>query len=104
MSANDSTLSPVFLSTPSRSTKRSYISLNNDHNLVSQLGNFWAQRHYLYNFLVQETPPDDTGAAMPLMGLPVIGSYELVLPNPPAGCSYDGAGFRFYLVYAKSMR
>jgi len=104
MSANDSTLSPVFLSTPSRSTKRAYISLNNDQELVSQLGNFWAQRHYLYNFLVQETPPDDTGAAMPLMGLPVIGSYELVLPNPPAGCTYEGAGFRFYLVYAKSMR
>ncbi len=104
MSANDSTLSPVFLSTPARSTKRSYISLNNDQNLVNQLGNFWAQRHYLYNFLEDETPPDDTGAAMPLMGLPVIGSYELVLPNPPAGCTYEGAEFRFYLVYAKSMR
>lgn len=49
-------------------------------------------------------PPEDKSAAMALMGLPLIGAYQIILEPAPTDCSYEGASYIFYVVYAKKVR
>lgn len=46
----------------------------------------------------------DGNSVPPLLGLPLIGNYELILPSPSPGCSYEDASFELYFTYAMKQR
>ena len=105
-SANDANLLPSFLTSAERRAISTYVSLADEgENRLQQIHEFWSRDHYLHNFLGEGTgPPNDPNANMPLMGVPLISSYELVLPPAPEGCDYEDSSFVFYPIYSKTVR
>ncbi len=105
-SANDSTLAPSLIATASRTLLPTYVTNENyPGSMVERVWDFWSANHYLNNFL--ETPPPNepsSSGTVPLLGLPVIGTYQLALGNPSEGCSYDDAAFNLIISYASDPR
>lgn len=105
-SGDDPTMLPALKVGASRVSTATYLSLADfGEERLRPIQQFWARNHYLHNFLREGMgPPNDINANMPLMGAPLIGSYELNLPLAPEGCDYEDASYIFYPVYAKSAR
>ncbi|MCP4351540.1 MAG: hypothetical protein GY795_39240 [Desulfobacterales bacterium] len=102
-SKNDHSLVPKLIVSPERTHNPSYLVMNDAPDILKRTEEFWTKDHYLHNFLIMGSPLDPSGA-MPMMGLPLIGQYEILLPNPPSGCSYSNATYYLYVAYAKKVR
>ena len=100
-------LLPRFIVTNHRDSAPTYIPISDvgETEWLRPLRQFWGRRHYLHNFLGEgRGPPNDVNANMPLLGVPLIGTYELVLPPAHEGCDYADAAYVLYTVFAKTIR
>ncbi len=98
---------PSLVVTQPRTLFPSYIHLNQySGSLVEQVYQYWQKNHFLQSFL-DTAPPNEASTwngVLPFMGLPVLGTYQLALNNPPTGCSYDDANFYLEVAYASDPR
>lgn len=103
-SVNDPQMVPQLVVTSPRTLIPTYVVKEKySGSLIDQVARYWEANFYLNSFL-QDPPPNDPGRALPLMGLPLIGSYNLALGNPTEGCSYKNASYDLVISYASDPR
>ncbi|WP_141733567.1 hypothetical protein [Oligoflexus tunisiensis] len=104
-SPKDSTPAPIMVVARDRTVPASY-DIKTTGSIAEQVAGFWQKRWLLNNFMSTAVPPNmgDQGSLPPLLGLPLFGTYELTLPPPSEGCSYDDATYVMYLTYSTNRR
>lgn len=105
-SEQDATPVPIMVIAQSRKDVASYEVKTTGSFAEEAADRFWIQRWRLNNFLSTAKPPGygDSGTLPPLLGLPLLGTYELTLPPASEGCSYDNATYVLYLTYSTNQR
>ncbi|HYX33286.1 MAG TPA: hypothetical protein VE954_09245 [Oligoflexus sp.] len=103
-SETDATMLPQLVISASRKYAPSYYTPSD--LTVDNIRAFWTKTFFINNFLKGDPPPNFSGMGSipPLLGLPLIGQYEITLDNPNEGCSYQNAGFTLYFTYAVQHR
>ncbi len=101
----DPTPAPIMVVAQDRKARPNY-DIKTTGSVAEQSEAFWQKQWFLNNFLSSATPPNmgDRGTLPPLLGLPLFGTYELTLPPPSDGCSYDNATYILYLTYSTNQR
>jgi hypothetical protein len=101
----DPTPAPIMVVAQDRKARPNY-DIKTTGSIAEQSEAFWQKQWFLNNFLSSATPPNlgDRGSLPPLLGLPLFGTYELTLPPPSEGCSYDNATYVLYLTYSTNQR
>ena len=64
----------------------------------------WKSDHYIQSFLTVAPPNEPGQAVVPLMGMPLIGSYKMKIEPPSEGCSYEEATFILHFFYSTDFK
>lgn len=91
---------PELVVGPRRDSPRALYNLINQQSRIDQIEAYWNTLHQLRNFPPQNGPDNDPQNALPFLGAPVLGSYQLRLGT--SDCPFDGAVFNLYLTFAST--
>ena len=105
MSENDPTLVPMLrvhnerVKTPAYETQKDTAG-----SLLDKAIEYWKSDHYIQSFLTVAPPNEPGQAVVPLMGMPLIGSYKMKIEPPSEGCSYEEATFILHFFYSTDFK
>ena len=102
-SPNDPTLLPFMVNTQRRYIQPTY-DTKFEGSKAERSEDYWDQNFQVNTFLTGEIPNYPNGGRPALVGMPLIGNYDLYLDKASEGCSYEGATFVLHINYSTTPR